>query len=97
MANAPAQPGKRSERLTDRELEYVVLVCQEKEPTPEQIAELMGCKEKTVESHRYHVYRKWKVRTRTELLFKAVKLGLVTCPCGGVKAEDNIIDPALIR
>ena len=61
-------PSKRSERLTRRELEYVVLVCQEKEPTPGQLAVLMECAEKTVETHRYNVYRKWKVRTRTELV-----------------------------
>ena len=86
--------GKRSERLTDREHEYVVLVCRSEEPTRAQIAQLMDCKENTVESHRANVYRKWNVHSRTELLYKAVKLGMVKCPCGRGPYTEGAEQPA---
>lgn len=74
-------------RLTGRELEYIALVCRRMEPTRAQIAQYMGCAEKTVEAHRAKVYRKLGVHTRLELLYTAVEMGLVPCPCGGRHGE----------
>ena len=73
--------------MSDRQREYIVLVCRPVEPTPAQIAEHMGITEKTVETHRAKVYKKLDVHSRMELLFAAVRLGIVACPCGAVKGE----------
>lgn len=43
-----------------------------------------------METHRYTVYCKWKVPTRSELPFKAVKLGLVKEPCGRGRGGDGL-------
>ncbi len=72
----------------------MVLVCRREEPGRAQIAEQMGATEKTVETHRANVYRKWGVHTRLELLYKAVDLGVVACPCSGYKGAQGPAEAA---
>lgn len=67
--------------LTDRELEYIKLVCRFPQPTVPEMAELMGLSPKTVETHRAKAFHKLGVASPLELLHKAVVLGLVKCPC----------------
>lgn len=84
MVDTPSKPaGERLGGLSPRQLQYVLLVCRKEEPTRDQIADIMGCAPNTVENHRAAVYLKWDVHTRTEMLYKAVELGIVKCPCGG--------------
>lgn len=70
-----------SYRLTDREIEYIVLRCRCPEPTKAEIAEQMDISPKTVDVHQGKVYRKLGVSTLLELYHKAVGLGLVKCMC----------------
>lgn len=67
--------------LTRREMAYLALTCRIPEPTRAEIAAKWGIAPKTVERHRANVYRKLEVHTRLEMLFSAVQLGLVPCPC----------------
>ena len=73
-------------RLNKRECELIVRVCRCPEPSRPELAEQMQCTEKTVETHRANTYRKLKVRSRTELVLKAIQLGLVPCGCPANKA-----------
>lgn len=67
--------------LTEREVQYILLVCRFPEPTVAEMAEHMELSPKTVETHRAKVYQKLGVGSTSELLYKAVALGLVKCPC----------------
>lgn len=80
-AEGTAANGSVLPLLTDRELEYIKLVCRFPQPTVLEMAEHMGLSPKTVETHRAKAFHKLGVASPLELLHKAVVLGLVKCPC----------------
>lgn len=85
---AGRQHGQRAERpygrLTARQVQLVRLICRCPEPSVHELADLMHCAVKTIEAHRAEVYRKWRVHSRVELMWRALELGVVRCPrCGG--------------
>lgn len=64
-------------KLTERELMFIRLVCDEAEPTNEQLADRMGVHRRTVDGYRETVYRKCGVRTKAGLVIFAYKWGLL--------------------
>lgn len=66
------------ERLTDRELEFIRLVCQEEEHTNETIARIMDVHRRTLDGYRETVYAKCGVKTKAGLVVFAYKWGIMT-------------------
>ena len=56
------------ERLTEREREFLKLVCHEKEYTYEQIADIMGVLHRTVDGYRESIFVKFGVKSKTGLV-----------------------------
>lgn len=67
--------------LTGKEVEYVCHVTGPDQPKAIAIADLMGITVKTVETHRASVYFKLRVHSQVQLLYRAVELKLIPCPC----------------
>ncbi len=65
------------EKLTDRELEFLRLVCDEKEYTYEQIAGMMHAHRRTIDKYREGIFEKFGVKSKTGLVLYAVKHDLV--------------------
>lgn len=63
--------------LTDRELAFIRLVCNEHELTNEQVADRMGVHRRTVDGYRETVYRKCDVKTKAGLVVFAFKWGIL--------------------
>ncbi|HRD54096.1 MAG TPA: response regulator transcription factor [Flavobacteriales bacterium] len=63
--------------LTERELAFIRLVCDEHELTNEQVAEHMGVHRRTVDGYRESVYSKCDVKTKAGLVVFAFKWGIL--------------------
>lgn len=72
---APAE-SKNSIRLSDRELEFLNLVCDERELTYEQMADLMGLSIKSIESYRSAVFEKFNIKSKVGLVLFSYKYRL---------------------
>jgi DNA-binding NarL/FixJ family response regulator len=72
--------GNLKNLLTDRENDFLQLVCNEHEYTYEQIAELMKVHRRTVDGYRESVFSKFDVRSKTGLVLFAIKHKLITIP-----------------
>ncbi|HRH39370.1 MAG TPA: helix-turn-helix transcriptional regulator [Flavobacteriales bacterium] len=83
MAPLPCKP----ELLTNREREYLALVCRYPKPSPQEVAECMHLSVKTVDKHCTKLYRKLGVQNYTDMYHRAVHLGLVKCMCGRAKGH----------
>ncbi len=70
--------------LTEKELEFLKLACNEHEYTYEQIADIMGVHTRTVNKYREAVFDKFGVKSKTGLVLYAVKHKLIehfeSCP-----------------
>ena len=66
---------KNNERLTQRELEVLELICQEF--TAKEIADKLFLSHRTVEGHRKNLIDKMGVRNTAGLIVKAIKEGIV--------------------
>ncbi len=64
-------------RITEREIEYIRLVCNEAELTNDQMADHMGVHRRTVDGYRENVYDKCGVKSKAGLVVFAYKWGLV--------------------
>jgi len=77
-----ALPKKTDERqqildqLTDREREFLKLVCHEKEYTYDQIAGLMGIQHRTVDGYRESIFDKFGIKSKTGLVLFVLKHNL---------------------
>ncbi|MCB9177937.1 MAG: helix-turn-helix transcriptional regulator [Flavobacteriales bacterium] len=69
--------------ITARELQVCRLLCGADEPALKALPDVLGLKEKTVQTHLYKLYRKLGVRTRSGLVLKAIAAGIIACPCHG--------------
>ena len=64
-------------RITPRELEFLVLVCDEAEYTYQEVAERMEVQKRTVENYRVSLFDKFKIRSKTGLVLFAMRWGLL--------------------
>lgn len=60
-------------RMTPRELEFLKLVCDEKEFTYEQMADRMGVSRRTVDGYRESLFEKFDIRSKTGLVLFATR------------------------
>ena len=63
--------------VTERELEFLHLVCDPQEFTYAQIGELLNVHRRTVDSHRESLFTKFGVRSKTGLVLFAMRWGLL--------------------
>ena len=68
---------KVMERITERELEFLTLVCDEAEFTYDVIAERMGVQRRTVDNYRTSLFEKFDLRSKTGLVLFAMRWKLV--------------------
>lgn len=61
---------------TEREAEFLKLVCDEQEYTYEQIAHMMGISRRTVDGHRESLFEKFNIKSKTGLVLFAIKAGI---------------------
>ena len=66
------------EQITQRELEFLLLVCDEAEYTYEKISEQMGVQRRTVDNYRIGLFEKFNIRSKTGLVLFAMRWGLLT-------------------
>ncbi len=59
--------------LSNREYEFLKLVCNEKELTYEQMGQIMGLSTKTVESYRASLFEKFKIKSKVGLVLFSFK------------------------
>jgi len=65
-------------QLSERELEFLLLVCNKEEYTYEQISGIMKVSRRTIEGYRESVFDKFNIKSKTGLVLFAIKYGLVT-------------------
>jgi two-component system invasion response regulator UvrY len=61
---------------TEREAEFLRLVCDEQEYTYEQIAHMMGISRRTVDGYRESLFEKFNIKSKTGLVLFAIKTGI---------------------
>lgn len=77
------KPEKKSKRdeiidaLSDREKEFLKLVCHENEYTYEQIADRMNVKHRTVDGYRESIFEKFDIKSKTGLVLFVLKYQLL--------------------
>ncbi|MCB0697541.1 MAG: response regulator transcription factor [Chitinophagaceae bacterium] len=64
-------------QVSGRERDFLKLVCDEKEPTYEQIAEIMAVSRRTVDGYRESLFNKFNIKSKTGLVMFAIKYGIV--------------------
>jgi len=64
-------------QVSGREKDFLRLVCDEKEPTYEQIAEIMAVSRRTVDGYRESLFSKFSIKSKTGLVMFAIKYGIV--------------------
>lgn len=65
------------DELTDREAEFLQLVCDDQEYTYDQIADLMQVHRRTVDGYRESVFTKYNIKSKVGLVLFAMKSGVV--------------------
>lgn len=68
-----AERQKILEQLTEREMAFLLLVCDAEEYTYEQIADKMGVHRRTVDGYRESIFEKFSIRSKTGLVLFAIK------------------------
>jgi two-component system, NarL family, invasion response regulator UvrY len=63
--------------ITPREMEFLLLVCDEAELTYEQIADRMGVHRRTVDNFRIALFEKFAIKSKTGLVLFALRWGLL--------------------
>jgi two-component system invasion response regulator UvrY len=64
-------------QVSQRERDFLKLVCDENEPTYEQIANIMEVSRRTVDGYRESLFTKFNIRSKTGLVLFAIKYGIV--------------------
>lgn len=64
-------------QVSQRERDFLKLVCDENEPTYEQIANMMEVSRRTVDGYRESLFNKFNIRSKTGLVLFAIKYGIV--------------------
>ena len=60
-------------RITEREMEFLRLVCQKEELTYEQIADSMGITKRTVDYYRQELFEKFEIKSKVGLVLFAIE------------------------
>ncbi|MBI1267214.1 MAG: response regulator [Cryomorphaceae bacterium] len=60
-------------RITDREMQFLKLVCQKEELTYEQIADNMGITKRTVDYYRQELFEKFEIKSKVGLVLFAIE------------------------
>jgi two-component system, NarL family, invasion response regulator UvrY len=63
--------------ITAREMEFLLHVCSENEPTYERIATMMGVHRRTVDTFRVSLFEKFNIRSKTGLVLFAMRWGIL--------------------
>ena len=63
--------------ITPREMEFLLHVCSESEPTYEQIGDRMGVHRRTVDNYRIALFEKFNIKSKTGLVLFALRWGLL--------------------
>lgn len=66
--------------VSQRERDFLKLVCDENEPTYEQIANTMEVSRRTVDGYRESLFTKFNIRSKTGLVLFAIKYGIIKQP-----------------
>ena len=74
---APTPHHQPEEHLTDRELQFLKLVCHEDEYTYNQIADIMEVGRRTVDNFRESIFDKFGIKSKTGLVLFAIKQGII--------------------
>ena len=67
------EPGNKKIVLTNRELQFLKLVCNENELTYEQMGKIMGLSTKTIESYRATLFTKFDIKSKVGLVLFSYK------------------------
>ena len=65
-------------KFTDRELDFLQLVCDKEEYTYERIAAIMDVHRRTVDNYRDNLFKKFDIKSKTGLVLFAIKHGLIS-------------------
>lgn len=78
MKQKPRIPDRDSilARITEQELQFISLVCNDKEYTYEQIADLMGRVKRTVDGYRESLFEKFDLKSKVGIVFLSFKYKL---------------------
>ena len=74
---APTDTKAILDRITDRELLFIKLICDEQEYTYDQVKDLMNVHRRTVDGYRESLFDKFSIKSKTGLVLFAIKHGLV--------------------
>jgi two-component system invasion response regulator UvrY len=74
------EKGLVQQHLTEREMLFLQMVCDEQEFTYEQIADKMGVSRRTVDGYREAIFEKFNIKSKTGLVLFAIKYGIITVP-----------------
>ena len=86
LSNALMKKGLRSPReerdailtqFSDREMEFLQLVCDKEEYTYERMASIMGVHRRTIDNYRESLFKKFDIKSKTGLVLFAIKHGLI--------------------
>lgn len=64
-------------QVTEREKDFLKLVCDENEPTYGEIADKMDVSRRTVDGYRESLFKKFEIKSKTGLVLFALKYGIV--------------------
>lgn len=86
LSNALMKKGLKSPReereailaqFSDREMEFLQLVCNKEEYTYERMASIMGVHRRTIDNYRESLFKKFDIKSKTGLVLFAIKHGLI--------------------
>lgn len=82
MKNGPKSVQQERDEIlsqfTDKELDFLHLVCDKEEYTYERIGSIMGVHRRTVDNYRESLFRKFDIKSKTGLVLFAIKYGLIS-------------------
>ncbi|MCY1224254.1 hypothetical protein D9M69_612570 [compost metagenome] len=70
---SPSKDAKSQIVLSDRELEFLKLVCDERELTYDQMADSMGLSVKSIESYRTALFERFGIKSKVGLVLFSFK------------------------
>ncbi|XZF15405.1 response regulator [Chitinophagaceae bacterium MMS25-I14] len=72
------------EKITEREIQFLQLVCDEAEYTYDKIAEKMNVHRRTIDGYRESLFEKFNIKSKTGLVLFAIKYGIYVLKMPGM-------------